>query len=156
MVTRHPVTNDRRFNFEMDSRAPRSSRAHPGYSPKGNKYFQLAIVLDGVLYFRSAHTRAPSKGTADPGNFDLKEAFELQNVLENPLEAPIKILDQRTSIPSLGAAPSEAASSPPSIGTMPRSIMYRPYMWADACAMMADLMPLLMESAPEGGIDCAV
>jgi SecD/SecF fusion protein len=36
------------------------------------------------------------------GQFDIKEASTLANVLENPLEAPVKIMDERSVDPSLG------------------------------------------------------
>ena len=51
---------------------------------------QLAIVLDGELYSAPV-IRSPietGRGVIE-GRFDLREAFELANVLENPLKAPL-------------------------------------------------------------------
>jgi SecD/SecF fusion protein len=65
---------------------------------------QMAIVLDGVLYSAPV-IKGPIRGGSAviEGNFDMKEANELANVLQNPLEAPVKIVEQRGVGPSLGA-----------------------------------------------------
>src|SRR5437764_15384487 len=64
----------------------------------------MAIVLDGVLYSAPRINEPITGGNASiSGSFDVKEAFELANVLENPLEAPVKIEEQRAVGPSLGA-----------------------------------------------------
>lgn len=105
MVSRNPMTNEPEINFEMDGEgATKFAEITRQYSPKGSKFFLLAIVLDGELY-SAPRINGPIEGGRGviTGNFDVKEAFELANVLENPLEAPIKILDQRTVDPSLGA-----------------------------------------------------
>lgn len=64
---------------------------------------QLAIVLDGVLYSAPVIKNAILGGHGViEGNFDLAEAQELANVLQNPLEAPVKIIESREVDPSLG------------------------------------------------------
>ncbi|HUJ08394.1 MAG TPA: protein translocase subunit SecD [Verrucomicrobiae bacterium] len=64
---------------------------------------QLAIVLDGELYSAPEIREAITGGHAQiTGNFSLPEAQELANVLENPLEAPVKIIETRSVDPSLG------------------------------------------------------
>jgi SecD/SecF fusion protein len=64
---------------------------------------QLAIVLDGELYSAPVIQDAITGGHAQiTGNFSLPEAQELANVLENPLEAPVKIIETRSVDPSLG------------------------------------------------------
>lgn len=63
----------------------------------------LAIVLDGELYSAPVIRQPILGGNCEiTGNYDLKEANRLANALENPLEAPVKILEERTVDPSLG------------------------------------------------------
>jgi hypothetical protein len=67
------------------------------YSPKGNKYFQLAIVLDGRLYSAPRILgRIPGGRGQITGNFSLNEATTLANVLENPIEPPHRILEAKS------------------------------------------------------------
>jgi protein-export membrane protein SecD len=104
-ATRHPVTNEPEINFELnDEGAKLFGDITTEWSPKGSKYFHLAIVLDGELY-SAPRILGPITGGRGQitGDFDLKEAFRLANVLENPLEAPVRIEDQRIVEPSLGA-----------------------------------------------------
>jgi SecD/SecF fusion protein len=64
---------------------------------------QLAIVLDGEL--RSApviNSEIPGGQGVIEGNFSQIEAQELASVLENPLQAPVKIVEERGVDPSLG------------------------------------------------------
>jgi SecD/SecF fusion protein len=64
---------------------------------------QLAIVLDGELHSAPVINEAITGGRAQiSGSFSQSEAQELANVLENPLEAPVKILETRSVDPSLG------------------------------------------------------
>ena len=64
---------------------------------------QLAIVLDGQLYSAPVIQDAITGGNAQiTGSFSLSEAQELANVLENPLEAPVKVIETRSVDPSLG------------------------------------------------------
>lgn len=104
MVIRNQVTNEPEIAFEFNSEGARIfgdiTREN---SPKGNKYYQLAIVLDGELE-SAPRIMGPIEGGNGviQGQFELKEAFELANVLENPLEAPVKVIEERTVEPSLG------------------------------------------------------
>ena len=64
---------------------------------------QLAIVLDGELYSAPVIQDAITGGRAQiTGSFTLVEAQQLANVLENPLEAPVTIVEERGVDPSLG------------------------------------------------------
>jgi SecD/SecF fusion protein len=104
LVTRHQVTGEPEIDFELDSDGAKIfEEITKEYSPKGNKYFHLAIVLDGALY-SAPRILGPIPGGRGQitGNFDVKEAFTLANVLENPLEAPVKVVDERSVDPSLG------------------------------------------------------
>lgn len=82
-------------------------------SPEGGELFgeitrenvgrQLAIILDGELYSAPVIRTAIETGSGEiSGSFDVREAHELANVLENPLKAPLKIVEERTVDPSLG------------------------------------------------------
>ncbi len=64
---------------------------------------QLAIILDGELYSAPTIQDAITGGSAQiTGSFSLADAQELANVLENPLEAPVKVIQTETVDPSLG------------------------------------------------------
>jgi SecD/SecF fusion protein len=64
---------------------------------------QLAIVIDGKLESAPVIQDAILGGRAQiTGSFSLLEAQRLASVLENPLQAPVKILEERGVDPSLG------------------------------------------------------
>jgi SecD/SecF fusion protein len=104
MVSRHHITNEPEIQFELnDEGAKLFGEITTEYQPKGNKFFQLAIILDGQLYSAPQINEPITAGRGQiTGNFDLKEAITLANVLENPLEAPVSIVEERAVDPSLG------------------------------------------------------
>ena len=64
---------------------------------------QLAIVLDGEVKSAPRINQAIYGGNAQiTGSFTPQEAEELSSVLENPLETPVKIVEERGVDPSLG------------------------------------------------------
>ncbi len=64
---------------------------------------RLAIVLDGVLYSAPNIQSPIETGSGQiTGSFDRREAFELANVLENPLRAPLHIVYSTDVDPTLG------------------------------------------------------
>ncbi len=64
---------------------------------------RLAILLDGQLYSAPVIQGAIETGRGQiTGHFDQKEAFELANVLENPLRAPLKLRASHRVDPTLG------------------------------------------------------
>jgi SecD/SecF fusion protein len=64
---------------------------------------RLAIILDGVLYSAPTIQSAIETGSGQiTGHFDVKEALELANVLENPLKTPLKIIASNQVDPTLG------------------------------------------------------
>ncbi len=64
----------------------------------------LAIILDGELYSAPRINEPIMTGSGQiTGKFDDREAFELQNVLQNPLRAPLKIIESREVDPTLGS-----------------------------------------------------
>jgi len=63
---------------------------------------QLAIVLDGKLYSApTVRERINSTSAEITGSFSQREAIELANVLNNPLDLPLKIMEQSEVGPSL-------------------------------------------------------
>ncbi|MDX1952682.1 MAG: protein translocase subunit SecD [Verrucomicrobiota bacterium] len=99
-VTRDPVSNTPEIILNFDSEGAQKF----GEITQNNVGRLLAIVLDGELYSAPRINGPIMGGSASiSGDFDLKEAFTLANVLENPLEAPVKIQEQRGVDPSLGA-----------------------------------------------------
>src|ERR1017187_6581732 len=64
---------------------------------------RLAIILDKELYSAPVIQTPIETGSGQiTGNFDNREAFELANVLENPLRAPLHIIQSREVDPTLG------------------------------------------------------
>jgi SecD/SecF fusion protein len=64
---------------------------------------RLAIVLDGELYSAPVIRGPIETGRGQiTGSFDLREAYELANVLENPLKAPLHIVYSSDVDPTLG------------------------------------------------------
>ena len=60
-------------------------------------------MLDGVLYSAPVINEPILTGSGEiSGRFDEKEAFELANVLENPLRAPLHLEESREVDPTLG------------------------------------------------------
>ncbi len=65
---------------------------------------QLGIVLDGKLYSAPVIRSAiPNGQAAISGNFSKREAFELVNVLNNPLECELNIVELNEVGPSLAS-----------------------------------------------------
>jgi SecD/SecF fusion protein len=74
---------------------------------RGN-FGRLAIVLDGKLYSAPEVERAIPGGSARIfGSFTAREAFELANVLNNPLDVPLRIV----SMSEVGSSMAEDAVS---------------------------------------------
>lgn len=74
-----------------------------GQVTRENKGRRLAIILDGELYSAPTINDPIETGHGQiTGRFDRKEAFELANVLENPLKAPLRPVQINEVAPSLG------------------------------------------------------
>jgi SecD/SecF fusion protein len=64
---------------------------------------RLAIILDGELCTAPVIRSAIETGRGQiTGQYDMREAFEVANVLENPLKAPLQIVYSRDVDPTLG------------------------------------------------------
>jgi SecD/SecF fusion protein len=80
---------------------------------------RLAILLDGEIYSAPVIQTAILGGQAQiTGRFTLQEAAELANVLENPLAAPVKIVEERSVGASLGQDSIESGIKASIIGTI--------------------------------------
>ena len=98
-----------RFNPEGTKRFAEVTREVAEYSRQleqqtgnPNARARLAIVLDGKLYSAPGVKDEIPSGTAEiSGNFSQREAFELSNVLNNPLDLPLTIKEQYEVGPSL-------------------------------------------------------
>ncbi len=98
-VSRNPMSNQPVINFEMNNEGARIF----GDVTEQNVGRQLAIILDGVLYSAPVIKTAILGGSGViEGDFTIEQAQELANVLQNPLEAPVKIIESREVDPSLG------------------------------------------------------
>jgi len=146
-VGRQQLTNEPEINFELDTDGARLfEEITTEWKPRGNREFQLAIVLDGELY-SAPNIKGPIAGgrAQITGRFDPKEAFALANVLENPLEAPVKILDQRIVEPSLGADTIKSGVRSAIIGTIAVAVfMLVYYLFAGLVANIALMLNIII------------
>src|SRR5437660_7268945 len=146
-VTRNPVSNEPEISFELDSEGAKIfEEITREYSPKGNKYFHLAIILDGELQ-TAPRIMGPIPGGRGQitGNYDVKEAITLANVLENPLEAPVTVKDQRSVDPSLGKDAIRSGITAPVVGTAAlAAFMAIYYLFAGIVANIALLLNIVI------------
>jgi SecD/SecF fusion protein len=126
------------------------------FDPEGAKIFarvtganvgrQLAIILDGELYSAPVIQEAITGGRASiTGRFTLSEAQQLANVLENPLEAPVQIVEERGVDPSLGRDSIRSGVQAAIIGaTLVLVFMAVYYLWGGLIADFAVALNLLI------------
>lgn len=97
-VSRGQVTGQPEIQFEFDADgAQKFAEVTREYSPKNGRYHQLAIVVDGVLYSAPRIAGVISGGRGQiSGSFTLREATSLANVLENPIDWPIQVIEERS------------------------------------------------------------
>lgn len=143
MVSRDPLSNQPEINLRFNNAGAELF----GDITKANVKHQLAIVLDGVLYSAPTIDEPITGGSAriTLRGSDIKEAFKLANVLENPLEAPVKIEEQRGVGPSLGADSIRSGVRSAVIGVAAvAAFMLVYYMMAGAVANVALLINLII------------
>jgi SecD/SecF fusion protein len=142
MPVRDPVSNQPQISFQLDTQGADLF----GQLTKENVGRQLAIVLDGELYSAPV-INGPILGGQGviEGKFDLKEAQELADVLENPLEAPVKIIEERGVDPSLGKDSIQSGIKAAIIGVIAvAAFMLVYYMWAGLVANAALLLNIII------------
>ncbi len=139
-VERDPTTGQPRISFSLNSEgADKFGKITRRFSPQGEKHYQLAIVLDGELV-SAPRIMGPIEGGHGQitGDYDIKEAIELANTLENPLEAQVSILEQRAVDPSLGVDTIRSGINSALYGTLAVAIfMLVYYMMAGMVANIA-------------------
>jgi len=98
-ATRDPMSGTPQILFDLDSEGTRLfgeiTREHTGKL--------MAIVIDGAVASAPV-IREPIEGGhgSITGDYDIKSAIELANILENPMETPVKIEQEQHVDPSLG------------------------------------------------------
>ena len=113
-VNRDPITMRPEIHFTLDT----EGTAKFATITRENIGRQLAIVLDGELASAPTIQGEILGGSGQiTGTFDFKEALELASVLENPLEAPVKIMEERRVDPSLGKDSIKSGITAALIGT---------------------------------------
>jgi SecD/SecF fusion protein len=100
MAIQNPMSGEPEIEFTLDSRGAEIF----GQITRENVGRQLAIVLDGSVASAPVIKSEIGGGRGViSGRYDVKEAIQLAQVLENPMEAPVKIIEERGVDPSLGA-----------------------------------------------------
>ncbi len=114
---RDPVSNVPQIHFDLDGEGKdifaKLTRENVGR--------EMAIVLDGELYSAPViqNPILDGSGMITMGNgADIREALELANILENPLETPVHIEDVRRVDPSLGKDSIQSGLRAAIIGTL--------------------------------------
>ena len=91
-----------RFTKDGSKRFADVTRAIAQENQRTGREGRLAIVLDGKLYSApSVKAEIPNGSAEISGSFSQREAFELSNVLNNPLDLPMQIKEQYEVGPSL-------------------------------------------------------
>jgi SecD/SecF fusion protein len=141
-VSRNPLSNTPEILLRFDAEGADKF----GEITKAAVGRHLAIVLDGVLYSAPVIREPITGGNASiSGSYDIKEAFNLANVLENPLEAPVKVEEQRGVGPSLGADSIKSGVRAAIYGVIAVALfMLVYYMWAGAIANVALLLNIII------------
>lgn len=139
---RNPVDNSVAISFTLNSvgaeKFAKVTREHKGEL--------LAIVLDGELASAPRiNGEIPSGSGEITGDFTIEEGIELANVLMNPLESPVKILEERRVDPSLGADSIRSGIIACIIGAVVVSLfMLCYYMFAGLVANIAMILNLVI------------
>jgi SecD/SecF fusion protein len=90
-----------------------------GQLTRDHVHERMAIVLDGELYSAPVINSPIETGSGQiTGQFDQKSAFELANVLENPLRAPLDLEASRSVDPTLGRDAIRSGVKAAIIGTL--------------------------------------
>ena len=142
MVVRDPMSGQPEIDFTMDSKGAELF----AQITKENIGKQLAIVLDGELYSAPViQGEIPGGRGRITGTFTPEEAIELANVLENPLETPVKIIEERRVDPSLGKDSIRSGIIAAAIGTGAVVVfMLIYYLFAGVVAIIALLLNVVI------------
>jgi SecD/SecF fusion protein len=102
---------------------------------------RLAIVLDGELYSApNIETPIENGRGVIKGSFGQVEAYELANVLENPLRAPLRIVYSTDVDPTLGAASVQSGVRASIYGVVAVAVFMLVYYFLSGAVAIAALM----------------
>ncbi|MFA5256597.1 MAG: protein translocase subunit SecD [Opitutales bacterium] len=102
---------------------------------------QLAIVLDGKLQSAPTVREAITGGAAQiTGNFTQREAIDLSNVLENPLEVGLEVDEMNEVGPSLASGAKQASLDAAIIGGTLVIIFMIVYYWGSGLVAVITVM----------------
>ncbi len=115
---------------------------------------QLAIILDGELQTAPKINGPITGGNGQiTGDYSEQEAFMLANVLENPLQTPVHIIDERKIDPTLGSDSIRSGVKAALIGVIAVAFFMLIYYWAAGVvanvALMLNIIVLL-------GVMCSI
>lgn len=149
-VTRNPMTGQPEISFELNDEGAKIFAE----VTRENVGQLLGIVLDGELESAPRiNSEIPGGHGVIQGQFDVKEAYELANVLENPLEAPVVIKSENSVDPSLGADSIKSGIKAVVIGTAAVvAFMFVYYLTAGVVANIALMLNIVVLLA----VMCAV
>jgi SecD/SecF fusion protein len=149
-VVPDPMTGMPKITLQFNSEGARLF----GEITRENVGHQLAIVLDGELYSAPVINEPITGGRCEiSGDFTLEEAFELANVLQNPLETPVRIEEERGVDPTLGEDSIRSGMWASLIGLIAVSVfMLVYYLFAGLVANVALLLNIIILM----GVMCSV
>ncbi len=149
-VIRDPVSNRPQITFKFNSEGGNIF----GELTTEHTRERMAIVLDGELYSAPV-INEPIRGGSGVinGDFDLKEAWQLANVLENPLQTPVRLLDTEEVDPSLGKDAIDSGVSSALYGTLAVAVFMLVYYRKSG--VVADIA-LIFNSIMLLGVMCSI
>jgi SecD/SecF fusion protein len=141
-VVRDPVSNRPQITFKFNAEGGQIF----GQLTTEHVRERMAIVLDGELYSAPVINEPILGGSGViNGDFDLKEAWQLANVLENPLQTPVRLLDTEEVDPSLGRDSIQSGIRSAVIGTIAVGVfMLVYYMMSGVVASLAMLLNVVI------------
>jgi SecD/SecF fusion protein len=137
-----PISGSPKITLKFDSDGAKLF----GDITRENVGHQLAIVLDGELHSAPNINEPILGGNCEiSGGFDIAEAYELANVLQNPLEAPVHIEQESSVDPSLGRDSVQSGVKAALIGTVAVAVfMLVYYMLAGVVANLALMLNIVI------------
>ncbi len=136
--SRNPTTGEPLIEFEFDS-VGADKFADLTENHKGER---MAIVLDGKLYSSPfIKEKILGSGSISGGNMDFDEAVSIANVLENPMETPVKIDEMREVDPTLGKDSIASGINAALYGTLAVALFMALYY--HRCGVIADIAMIL-------------
>ena len=137
-----PVTGSLKISLRFNTEGAKLF----GEITRENVGHQMAIILDGELYSAPNINEPILGGNCEiSGSYEVKEAYELANVLQNPLEAPVKMEEERGVDPSLGRDSIASGVRAAVIGTVAvAGFMLVYYLFAGVVANIALMLNIVM------------